>query len=481
MVNIEACSIARKNKDKNFDGKFFFAVSTTGIVCRPSCPSPVAKEENVTYFSTIYDALSNGYRPCLRCRPDIYTEFYTSNLDGQKIVSDAMKLISEGYLNSNSVGDLADHLHLSERHLRKLFVKEIGCPPIQMAKYSRAIFAKRMLINSNLPITKIAFASGFGSIRQFNNVFTKLFKMTPSELRKNNRNVIGSGTTMLLPYGKPFDFKEMLCFMRLRMIKGIETVGDDSYSRTFNIRGIKGYFVVENNDEKSALELNVYCDDMNIYREIYYKVRKMFDLDTDFEKVKAVLNKDEFIKKLLKNGKVPRLPAAFDSYEFLIRAILGQQITIKAATTLATRIVERANITFDSQIEGLDYIFPNIDEIKSMSLEEMGITKTRIETIKSVNEALGNGAFSLSTNQSFSRFYDDFTSIKGIGDWTANYIAMRGLGMVDAFPAGDMGVIKAIQKEYGEIKIKDIQKLAEKWRPYRANAAMCLWQSGEDE
>lgn len=479
-MNIEACSIARKNKDKNFDGKFFFAVSTTGIVCRPSCPSPLAKEENVTYFSNIYDALKNGYRPCLRCRPDIYTEFYTSNPDGQNIVCDAIKLITEGYLNSNSIGTLANHLHISERHLRKLFVKEIGCPPIQMAKYSRAIFAKRMLVNSNLPITKIAFASGFGSIRQFNNAFTQVFKLTPSELRKSNRNVVGSGTTMLLPYEAPFDFEQMLVFLKLRAIKGIEVVSGDSYSRTFNLRGIKGYFIVKNNKEKSALELNVYCEYMNIFREIYYKVRKMFDLDTDFKKVLALLNKDDFMKKILKDGRLPRLPAAFDSYEFLIRAILGQQITVKAATTLAGRIVEKANITFDSQIDGLYYVFPDIDEIRNMSLEGIGITKTRIETIESVNEALARGTFSLSSNQPFDRFYNEITSIKGIGDWTANYLAMRGLGMVDAFPAGDMGLIKAIKKEYGEIKNKDIIKLAEKWRPYRANATMCLWQSLED-
>lgn len=480
-MNIEAYSVARKNKDKNFDGKFLFAVSTTGIVCRPSCPSPLAKEENVTYFSNIYDAMNNGYRPCLRCRPDIYTEFYTDNLEGQRIIKQAMNLITEGYLNFNKVSDLAKHFHLSERHFRKLFVTEIGCPPIKIAKYNRAIFAKKMLINSNLPITSIAFASGFGSIRQFNAVFNELFKTTPSNIRKENKNIVGSGTTMLIPYNKSYNILEILKFMKLRMIKGVEVVKNNSYSRTFNVRGIKGYFVVKINQKKSVLELDVYCDDMTIYRDIYYKVRKMFDIDTNLNKVKDSLIKDDFLKSIISNKNIPRLPVAFDSYEFLIRAILGQQITVRAATTLATRIVERAKISFNSEVEGLDYFFPNIDEIMSISLDNLGITKTRIITIETVNESLKNKLFFLSPNQSYSKFYNDFTSIKGIGDWSANYVAMRGLGMVDAFPASDLGVIKAVRKVNPELTIRKIRELSKGWSPYRAYATLCLWQSLEDK
>ncbi|MGB3368323.1 MAG: AlkA N-terminal domain-containing protein [Acidaminobacteraceae bacterium] len=475
--NNDAYSVARKNKDGNFDGKFFFAVSTTGIVCRPSCPSPIAKEENVTYFSSLYDAINKGYRPCLRCRPDIYTEFYTSNLDGEIIISDAMKLISEGFLNSNSVSDLADYFHLSERYFRKLFVKNIGLSPTQIAKYNRAIFAKRMLINSDLAVTSIAFASGFGSIRQFNNVFKDIFKVSPSDIRLETTNDLKAGTTMLLAYNKPFDFCQVLEFMQPRMIKGIELVEKNRFTRTFNIRGIKGYFIVKDNPSKSSLELDVFCDDMSVFREIYYRVRKMFDLDTDFEKVKHSLSSDNYLKKLMGSKNVPRLPVAFNSYEFIIRAILGQQITVKAATTLAARIVERAGIKSGIDIEGLEYVFPKLEELINLPLEDLGITKTRIKTIKNVNEALTDEVFSLSVNQSHAKFYYEFTSVKGIGDWTANYVAMRGLGMVDAFPAGDLWVINALKKEYGDMKIRDIKKRSDKWRPYRAYVTLFLWQS----
>lgn len=454
-------SIARINKDKHFDGKFIFAVSTTGIVCRPSCPSPIAKEENVTYYLTIYDAIAKGYRPCLRCQPDIYSECYTANLEGQKMLEDAMQMILDGYLDCHKISALASHFNLSERYFRK-------------------IFAKRLLINSNMPITRVALASGFGSIRQFNQVFGDVFKETPTEIRRNQRDAVGPGTTMLLPYNQPIDFKSILKFMKLRMIKGVEVVDEDSYSRTFNIRGIRGYFVITNQEEKSALALEVYCEDMSVYREIYTKVRRMFDLDTEFEKVKIVLSRDPLLKDLIGNKSIPRLPIAFDAYEFLIRAILGQQITVKAATTLAARIALRADIIIDTHMEGLSHTFPSLDDVITMSLEELGITKTRIATIKAVNVALTNEVVSLSINQTHEKFYETFTSVKGIGDWTANYVAMRGLGMVDAFPAGDLGVIKAMNKKK-EYKIKDIMKLAEKWRPYRAYATLCLWQSLEDD
>lgn len=476
----QAYRVARINKDKNFDGQFFFAVSTTGIVCRPSCPSPTAKEENVSYFLSIYDALESGYRPCLRCRPDLYTEFYSSNLDGDIIIEDAMELINQGYLNSNSVSDLASYFHLSERYFRKLFVKQMGISPSQVAKYNRAIFAKRMLINSDLSITSIAFASGFGSIRQFNNVFKEIFKVSPSDIRKENLKGSISGTTMLLPYKSPFKFSEVLEFMRPRMMKGLEIVEDDKFTRTFNINDVKGYFIVKDNRQKSSLELDVICDDMSVFREIYYKVRKMFDLDTEFDRVKESLSKDKYLKKLMGEKVVPRLPVAFNSYEFLIRAILGQQITVKAATTLAARIVERVGIKSGLEIDGLEYVFPKLEELIDVNLEDLGITKTRMKTIKSVNDALKNKVFSLSINQSHEKFYKEFTSVKGIGDWTANYVAMRGLGMVDAFLAGDLWVVNALAKEFGDMKIKDIKKLSEAWRPYRAYVTLYLWQSLEE-
>lgn len=474
----EVFSIARKSKDKNFDGKFFFGVKTTGIFCRPSCPSPVAKEENVLYFETMYDALEYGFRPCLRCRPDINVEYYNGNIDGKSIVDSALNMIYEGYLNYNSISDLAKEFFISDRHLRKLFVENLGIPPIKIAKYHKSLFSKKLLIFSNLSVTDIASASGFGSTRQFNDVFKEIFGGTPTMVRKGmkNKEDIQGNTTLLLNYKNPFNFKQTLSFMRDRAIKGVEVVTENSYSRTFRTNSSKGYFIVSDNPEKSCLELKINSDDIKCYMEIYSKVRKMFDLDTDFSVINEKFKKDEILSKGMENGQVPRLPIAFNTFEFVVRAILGQQITIKAATTLASRIVEKAAIKDEPNYsDGLDSFFPNPLELLSIELDGLGITKTRQGTIKNVLNAIVNKAVSFRDNQTFDKFYKDFSSIKGIGDWTINYVAMRGLGMVDSFPSKDLGVIKALTKDEKKPTQKEILLIGEKWRPYRAYATLCLW------
>ncbi|WP_432403156.1 DNA-3-methyladenine glycosylase 2 family protein [Wukongibacter sp. M2B1] len=469
---------ARITKDKNYDGKFFFGVKTTGIFCRPSCPAPVAKEENVLYFDTMFEALEQGFRPCLRCRPDVHVEYYNGNIDGAKIVSSALKMIYEGYLNYNSISDLAKEFFISDRHLRKLFVKNLGIPPVKIVKYHKSLFAKKLLSFSDLSVTDIAFASGFGSTRQFNHVFKEIFGITPTMVRKERSNLedYQDNTTLLLKYEKPFDFKQILSFMKSRAIKGVEIVTENSYSRTFRMYNAKGYFTVSNNIEKSSLELKINCDDIKCYMTIYNKVRRMFDLDTDFSVINEKFMKDEILQKGMMNGRVPRLPIAFDTFEFVIRAILGQQITVKAATTLACRIVERAGIKGEDHfIEGLDYFFPNPLELLTLDLDGLGITKTREATIKTAVNAIINGDVSLSVNQPFEKFYSDFSSLKGIGDWTVNYVAMRGMGMVDSFPSKDLGIIKALTEDGKTPSQKEIMKLAERWRPYRAYATLCLW------
>ncbi|WP_432666475.1 AlkA N-terminal domain-containing protein [Wukongibacter baidiensis] len=469
---------ARITKDRNYDGKFFFGVKTTGIFCRPSCPSPIAKEKNVLYFDTMFDALEHGFRPCLRCRPDVNVEYYNGNVDGTKIVNSAVKMIYEGYLNYNSISDLAKEFFISDRHLRKLFVENLGIPPVKIAKYHKSLFARKLLFFSDLSVTDIAFASGFGSTRQFNHVFKEIFGVTPTMVRKGSKNLEEhqDNTTLLLKYKKPFDFKQILSFMKSRAIKGIEIVTENSYSRTFRTDNARGYFTVSDNPKKSSLELKINCDDIKCYMTIHNKVRRMFDLDTDFSVINERFAKDEILSKGMENGRVPRLPIAFDTFEFVIRAILGQQITVKAATTLAGRIAEKAGIKSAVHFpEGLDYFFPKPSELLTIDLDGLGITKTRQTTIKTVVNGVVDGLVSLDTNQPFEKFYNDFSSLKGIGDWTVNYVAMRGMGMVDSFPAKDLGVIKALTVGEKKPSQREIIEMAERWRPYRAYATLCLW------
>jgi AraC family transcriptional regulator of adaptative response / DNA-3-methyladenine glycosylase II len=471
-------SRARIKKDKNFDGTFLFGVKTTGIFCRPSCPSPVAKEENVIYFNTLFEAIEKGFRPCYRCKPDVEVEYYNGNIHGASVVNTALGKIYDGYLNYNAIQDLAKELHLSDRHLRKLFVDHLGVPPIKIARYHKSLFAKKLLLFSDQSVTDIAFASGFGSIRQFNDVFKEIFGKPPTMVREESMTKKSSqdNTTLLLKYKKPFNFSHILSFMKPRAMKGMEVITENSYARTFRTDRAKGFFVVKDNPERSALELRIACDDIKCYMEIHNRVRRMFDLDTDFTVINKKFARDKQLVQGMVEGHVPRLPIAFDPFEFVVRAILGQQISVKAATTLAARVARQAAMeTGNSFPQGLDHFFPTPSELMNLDLGGLGVTRTRQATIKTAAQGILDRDVQLTANQSFDTFSKDFSKLKGIGEWTVNYVAMRGLGMLDSFPASDIGVIKALATEGTPPSKKEIMAMAEKWRPYRSYATLCLW------
>ncbi len=476
-------SRARREKDRNFDGKFVFGVKTTGIFCRPSCPSPTAKEENVEYFDTVFAALERGFRPCLRCRPDVDVEYYNGNVGGTSVVDTALKLIYDGYLNEHSLADLAGELMVSERHLRALFVDNLGVPPVKIARYHKALFAKKLLVSSNRSVADIAFASGFGSIRQCNDAFRDMFGRTPTQIRKRSGSSrTRDNTTLLLRYSPPFDFGQLLDFMRPRAVKGVELVTRDSYSRTFRTVGTRGYFTVRDNPSESALELSIVCDNIKCFMEVHNHVRRMFDLDTDFTAINDRFVNDELLSRGMEKGHVPRMPVAFNPFEAMVRAIVGQQITVKAATTIAGRIAKTASIKTDGGFpDGLGYFFPDPEELMVMNLEGLGMTHIRQRTLRTATRAVLDKTLSLSPNQSFESFHASFVSLKGIGDWTANYVGMRGLGMIDAFPAGDLGIIKAMTRGGKKPTVRDVRTRSERWRPYRAYATLCLWNSIREE
>jgi len=467
---------ARITKDKNFDGKFFFGVKTTGIFCRPSCPSPTAKEENVVYFKDMFEALDQYYRPCLRCRPDIHLDYYNGNASGTLMVQTALKMIYDGYLNGHSVAGLANELGVSDRHLRRLFIENLGVPPVKIARYHRALFAKKLLMFSDKSVTDIAFASGFGSIRQFNQVFKDIFGIVPSAIKKERDDSKEGNTTLLLPYTRPLNFSQVIEFMKIRTIKGVELIDDQSYARTFRTNRSKGYFIVRDNPSKSVLELSILCDDIQCYMEIYNRVRRIFDLNTDFSPINKKFKGDKHLSKGVAGGHVPRMPIAFNSFELCVRAVLGQQVSVQAAATLASRIAEKVGPKTEKDFPaGLDCFFPGPEEVLETSLADIGITGARQTTIANIAQGLLDRKFSLNPDQPFENFQKQFSAIRGIGEWTVNYVAMRGLGMVDSFPAADLGIIKALEKSGKRPGKKEILKQAEKWRPYRAYAALCLW------
>ena len=472
---------ARIQKDKNFDGTFFFGVKTTGIFCRPSCPSPVAKEENVLYFDTIFEALEQNFRPCLRCRPDIEVDYCSGSVDGEFLVNSALDMIYDGYLNYNSIRDLAKELLLSDRHLRKLFVDHLGVPPVKIARYHKALFAKKLLIYSDESVTDIAFSAGFGSTRQFNEVFREIFGKTPSMTRREskNENCDADKTTLLLKYKPPFDLGPILAFLKPRAIKGVELVTDSSYARTFRTQNTTGFLKVQNRPDESALRLTIGAGDIRCFMEIYSKVRRMFDLDTDFRHINRKFAADNILSRGMIDGQVPRLPVAFDPFEFVVRAVLGQQVTVKAATTLAGRIARKAELKTGAGFpSGLDYFFPDPSELLALDLDGLGITRIRQETIRNAAQNILDKRVQLTAHQTFEKFHRDFSALKGIGDWTVNYVAMRGLGMIDSFPATDLGLIKALTRDGTAPTRKQIMAMADQWRPYRSYATLCLWNSG---
>jgi AraC family transcriptional regulator of adaptative response / DNA-3-methyladenine glycosylase II len=402
-------------------------------------------------------------------------------MDGAKIVNTALEMIYDGYMSYHSIQELAKELFISERHLRKLFNDNIGIPPVKIARFHKAIFSKRLLLFSDLSMTEIASVSGFGSIRQFNDVFREIFGVSPTKMRKETHASTGGQkeAILILPYEGHLDFKQMLLFMKDRVIKGVEVINDNSYSRTFRANEARGYFEVCNNPKKSALELSIVSNDIRCYMIVYNKVRKMFDLDRNLLVINEKFRHDPILSQGMENGEVPRLPLAFDTFEFIVRAILGQQISIKAATTLAGRIVEKASIKCERSCpEGLEYFFPTPEELKGLMIDQLGITKSRQDTMKRVVDAIIDKRLSLSRNQSFEAFRNDFSAIEGIGDWTVDYVAMRGLGMVDSFPSTDLGVVNALTNNDKKVSKKEVLQMAEKWRPYRAYATLCLWNIG---
>lgn len=288
-----------------------------------------------------------------------------------------------------------------------------------------------------------------------------------------------NATHLSLNYTKPFDFSHILNFLRIRAIKGVEVVTDHSYSRTYREKQAEGFFEVTDNSDRSCLELRIESNDSKCYPELTQRVRRMFDIDTDFSEINSRFSTDSLLSEGMVEGHVPRLPVAFNAFEFVIRAILGQQISVKAATTLAGRIAHNAKIETPAGFpEGMDYFFPRPDELLATDISTIGATKTRQKTLQTATQAVFDDSVGLTEDQSYEDFHRDFSALKGIGDWTVSYVAMRGLGMRDSFPYSDLGVIKALTKGEKAPTRKEILSIAEQWRPYRSYATLCLWNQG---
>ena len=480
MTQHEVFERARKSRDTRFDGQFYIGVRTTGIYCRPICPANPPKSENVTFFPTAAAAGEAGYRPCLRCRPECApgTPAWTGT---SATVRRGLKLIANGALDDGSIEDLATRLGVTSRHLRRLFTRHLGASPLAVAHTQRLHFAKQLIDQTRLPMQDIAVAAGYGSTRRFNDSFVKTYGRSPRELRRAGAapGVVGSGTalTVSLPCRMPFDWPALLRFFAARATPGVESVSGDRYRRTVRIDGQPG--VIELRYDGGSVLLTMRgIDTPNIF-SVVQRCRELFDLDAPIREISAVLSRDAVLSPLLRENPGVRVPGAWDGFELAVRAVLGQQVSVKAATTVAGRIAGvYGELAQNHDSSTLTHLFPEPAQLARARFNNVGITRARAATLRRLARAVLDGSLSFETSRDPAAFREAMLDIPGIGEWTAQYVAMRALKNPDAFPAADLGLLRAFDRP-GRPRLlpAQLEEMSQVWRPWRAYAALLLWGS----
>ncbi len=471
--------LARLARDPRFDGRFFVAVRTTGIYCRPICPAVSPKRENVTFYETAAAATEAGFRPCLRCRPEAAPGSPAWG-GTSTTVRRGLRLIADGALDHDGVEALAGRLGVTSRHLRRLFVKHIGASPQAIAHTQRLNFAKTLIDQTSLPMADVAVAAGYRSTRRFNDAVQKAWGKTPGALRRR-RSAGGrqDGLVLRLPYYEPYDWETIRGFFMARAIPGVEHVTETAYRRV--VRTDDGPAEIEVRNSNGYLEVAVHGAEPRSLFPVVQTLRDVFDTDAPIADITAVLRKDPQLRKLIKKHPGIRVPGVFDRFEHIVRAILGQQVSVRAATTLAGRIAER----YGDPVPGargetgeVTRLFPTPERLTRARVESLGITSSRAATIRRVASAVSSGRLNLDSSVAAADFVTQFTALKGIGPWTAEYTLLRAMKDPDAFPASDLGVIKAMSAGAGtRLSVREIEARADAWRPWRAYAALLLWQS----
>ena len=476
---------ARISRDARFDGQFFVGVKTTGIYCRPICPANSPKSENVSFYPTAAAASEAGFRPCLRCRPECAPG--TPAWSGTSTtVRRGLRLIANGALDESNVETLATRLGVTSRHLRRLFTKHLGASPLAVAHTQRLHFAKRLIDQTSLPMHDIALAAGYGSVRRFNDTFRKTYDRPPRELRRGGADSASTDNalTVRLSYRKPFNWTALVSFFAPRAIPGVETVAGDRYRRTIVIDDTPGVIELWHDASTESVLLTLHGIETAALFSIVQRTREIFDLDAPVADIAAVLNRDPILKAHLRANPGIRVPGAWDGFELTIRAILGQQISVKAATTLAGRIASRYGEPIDAALvdanrdNALTATFPTPERLMRARCNNMGLVGSRAESIRRVARAVVDGSLSFDPSQDPAEFCERLTAIPGIGDWTAQYVAMRALKNPDAFPASDLGLLRAFDDNgRGRMRPAELEENSEGWRPWRAYAALLLWGS----
>jgi AraC family transcriptional regulator of adaptative response / DNA-3-methyladenine glycosylase II len=477
-LDLHTCYRALRSRDARFDGRFFVAVSSTRIYCRPVCTVKPPKRENCRFYPSAAAAESAGYRPCLRCRPELAPG--NASVDAtRRVAQAAASLIEDHALEEGGLDAIAGRLGITDRHLRRAFGAEFGVSPVEFAQTQRLLLAKRLLTDTALPVTEVAYASGFGSLRRFNALFKQRYRLQPSMLRRHMRTrerSTGETDTLSfeLSFRPPYDWEAVSGFLGARSIAGVEAVEDECYRRTARVtadgKEHVGWLEIGVSAKKPALRVAVSASLARALPPVLSRVKALMDLSCNPTEVSQTLG------ALARRNPGLRVPGAFDGFEVAVRAIVGQQVSVAAARTIVGRLATAFGDAIDTPFATLRTIFPAPERIADAtqgSVARLGMPGSRARTLIALARAVADGTLVLAPNADVESTLERLRALAGVGEWTAQYIAMRALAWPDAFPHTDLGVMKALR----ESDPRRVLEVGEGWRPWRAYAVMHLWQS----
>lgn len=465
-------------RDRRFDGRMFVGVSSTRIYCRPICTVRPPKIGNCTFYRTAATAEAAGFRPCLRCRPELAPGSSAPVDAVPRLAALAIRRIEDGALSQLTLDELAAEFGVTGRHLRRAVSQEAGLSPIELAQTQRLLAAKQLLTDTEMSVTDVAFAAGFESLRRFNTAFKDRYRLTPTSLRRSlnaNKTATSDAYRFALGVRPPFDFDRLLAFWEARATPGVEQVSDGWYRRTVVIGERSGWVALGPGKKTHTVQALVSTGLGPVLTQVLSRLKAMLDVRADPVGVTERLAEDPMLARQLQRSPGPRVPGAFDGFECGIRAILGQQISVRAATTLAGRLAIRYGLRVTSPYESLNVAFPTPAAFANAAIVDLkasGLTTRRAETIQSFANAVESGSVRLDPGADPERVRAALEPLPGIGDWTIEYILMRAVGWPDAFPASDLGLLKA-----SGLSLPELRRRSESWRPWRAYAAMLLWES----
>ena len=482
-LDADACYRAVAAHDARFDGAFFIGVTSTGIYCRPVCRVKTPRRENCRFFAHASQAEGAGFRPCLRCRPELapQTLAWSAQDASALLAQHAARLLDSPDAWGDevpSVAGLAARLGVSDRHLRRVFEAELGVSPMDWLQTRRLLAAKQLLADTRLPVAQVALAAGFASLRRFNAAFAAQYRMSPTALRRDGSEAKpGDGIAVTLGYRPPYDVREMLQFLQQRGIAGVEQIDQSTHTVARTLRlddDTRGWIACRFEPEQHRVQLCVAEALAPQLPRVIARVRAWLDLDADPAAIHAVLGADFPALAGL------RVPGTLDGFELAVRAVLGQQVTVAAARTLTTRLVERFGTPLATPIDGLTRLFPSPAALAAASgdeLGQLGLVRQRQAAIHALAQAVSTGQISLHAGADVQTTMDALKALPGIGAWTADYIALRALRWPDAFPSGDMALQKALAPEGQRLTARAAESRAERWRPWRAYAVIRAWHS----